>query len=100
MIPHPDSFKLIKAAHVHDDACEGLPDSNGEVGGVSHFALMGMAGHRAKLMLDNFGTLRKTLTPRQMDEVLKNMGAMWIDGFAMRGAYDRMHGEQERTKES
>ncbi|ANZ13371.1 hypothetical protein SNOUR_43695 [Streptomyces noursei ATCC 11455] len=58
--PHPDNLRLIALITDHDQATGNAPDPAGKVAGYDSFALLGAAGHRAQLMLEGHGTLRKT----------------------------------------
>jgi hypothetical protein len=81
--PTPDNFRLAALIDAHDKANGNNPDSSGKVAGYDSFALTGAAGHRAQLMIEGHGTLRKTLTPRQIDELTQLLAVMWRDGFAV-----------------
>jgi hypothetical protein len=81
--PTPDAFRLVALIDAHDKANSNTPDSSGKIAGFDSFALTGAAGHRAQLMIEGHGTLRKTLTPQQIDELTRLLAAMWRDGFAV-----------------
>ncbi|RSS37447.1 hypothetical protein [Streptomyces sp. WAC08241] len=86
--PHPDSLRLVSLIFDHDEAGGNSPDQGGKIAGYDSFALLGAAAHRANLMLEGNGTLRKTLTPEQLRELRDLLAAMWKDGFAV-GARSR-----------
>lgn len=81
--PHPDSLRLAALIAAHDEATGNAPDSNGKIAGYDNSALLGAAGRRAQLMLEGFGTLRKTLAPQQINELWELLAVMWEDGFAV-----------------
>ena len=81
--PTPDNFRLVALIDAHDKADGNSPDSSGKVAGFDSFALTGAAGHRAQLMIEGHGTLRKTLAPEQIDELTQLLTAMWRDGFVV-----------------
>lgn len=85
---HPDSFRLIALIKRHDDNEGNAPDAEGRTAGYDRFALTGAAAHRGTLLLEGFDPLRKTLAPRQVDDVLRLLTAAWLDAFAV-GASSR-----------
>ncbi|MFI6282908.1 hypothetical protein [Streptomyces sp. NPDC050988] len=80
---HRDNLRLIALISAHDQTNGNAPDSDGKIAGYDSFSLLGAAGHRAQLMFEGFGTLRKTLNPRQLEELHHLLAAMWMDGFAV-----------------
>jgi len=91
MTHHPDTLKLVAAISDHDERGGNTTGPDGKVAGVDAFALLGAAGARAKLMAEGFGTLRKTLSPQQQDELLRLLAAMWRDGFIVGANYEAQH---------
>lgn len=87
--PHPDSLRLAVLIDAHDKANGNASDNDGKIAGFDDFALAGAAGHRAQLMLEGHGALRKTLSPQQIDELRRLMAAMWRDGFAVGASSQR-----------
>ncbi len=81
--PTPDTFRLVALIDAHDKVNGNTPDGSGKVAGFDSFALTGAAGHRAQLMIEGHGTLRKTLAPQQIDELARLLASMWRDGFAV-----------------
>ncbi|MCQ1577241.1 hypothetical protein [Streptomyces parvus] len=80
---HPDSLLLATLINTHDQTNGNAPDSKGKIAGYDSSCLLGAGGHRAQLMVKGFGTLRKTLNPRQLEELHHILAAMWKDGFAV-----------------
>ncbi|MGW3390532.1 hypothetical protein [Streptomyces cinereoruber] len=80
---HPDFLRLVALLSDHDETNGNLPAADGTVAGYDSFALLGAAAHRAQLMTEGSGTLRKTLSAQQLDELQKLLAAMWKDGFAI-----------------
>ncbi|MFD7884057.1 hypothetical protein ACFV3N_16660 [Streptomyces bauhiniae] len=96
---HPDSLRLVALIKEHDDGEGNAPDRNGKTSGFDRTALLGAAAHRGNLLYENFGPLRKTLTTKQADEVLRLLAAAWLDGFAVGGRAQWMP-TAEQTVES
>ncbi|MFD7958465.1 hypothetical protein ACFV4X_33935 [Streptomyces ardesiacus] len=82
-LPHPDSLRLAALLADHDESNGNLPAADGTIAGYDSFALLGAAAHRAHLMTEGFGTLRKTLNAQQLDELQGLLAVMWKDGFAV-----------------
>lgn len=80
---HPDFLRLVALLADHDETNGNLPAEDGTVAGYDSFALLGAAAHRAQLMAEGFGTLRKTLSAQQLDELQQLLASMWKDGFAI-----------------
>ncbi|MGW3954619.1 hypothetical protein ACWEKM_27640 [Streptomyces sp. NPDC004752] len=80
---HRDSLRLIALISTHDQTNGNAPDPEGKIAGYDSFSLLGAAGHRSQLMVEGFGTLRKTLNPQQLDELHGLLASMWMDGFAI-----------------
>ncbi|MFH8257569.1 hypothetical protein [Streptomyces roseolus] len=80
---HPDFLRLVALLADHDETNGNHPATDGTIAGYDSFALLGAAAHRAQLMTEGFGTLRKTLNAQQLDELQQILAAMWKDGFAI-----------------
>ncbi|MEV8092639.1 hypothetical protein [Streptomyces nigra] len=87
-VPHPDSLRLAALLADHDESNGSLPAADGTVAGYDSVALSRASAHRAQLLAETHGTLRKTLGPRQFAELQQLLAAMWEDGFAV-GARSR-----------
>ncbi|MER5372761.1 hypothetical protein [Streptomyces sp. NPDC002553] len=80
---HPDFLRLVALLADHDETNGNLPAADGSIAGYDSFALLGAGAHRARLMAEGFGTLRKTLNGQQLHEFQQLLAAMWKDGFAI-----------------
>lgn len=80
---HPDHLRLVALIANHDEANGNASDPDGKIAGYDSFALTGAAGHRARLIAEGFGTLRKTLTPQQQQDLIRLLTTAWRDGFAV-----------------
>ncbi|MFD5554677.1 hypothetical protein ACFWIA_12670 [Streptomyces sp. NPDC127068] len=86
--PHPDVRRLVALIAEHDRSRGSIPDPDGKIAGYDGLVLLGAAGHRARFVLEGHGTLRNTLTPRQLGELCRLFAVAWQDGFAV-GARSR-----------
>ncbi|GAA2720562.1 MULTISPECIES: hypothetical protein [Streptomyces] len=82
-LPHPDFLRLVALLADHDESNGNLPAADGTIAGYDSFALQRAAAHRARLMAEGLGTLRKTLNAQQLRELQQLLAAMWKDGFAV-----------------